>query len=99
MREKLILIAEKTVKNEVGTVLKQINSLLENRLESIWDEPEQDWIDKITKNSKIKEGLQTGDDEKKIEKTLSIVANHAKSLMYLELKRLKQKFEGLSTHE
>ena len=96
MREKLILVAEKTVKREVAELFEQINTLMANRLETIWDESEQDWVDKITRDSKIKEGLQTSDDGE-IEKTLSIMANHAKSLMYLELKKLKQRFENLNT--
>ncbi len=95
MREKLILIAEKVVKKEIEEMAEQVNRLLVNRLESVWDEPEQSWIDKITKGSKIKDGLKTGADDEELNKTLSIVANHAKSLMYIELKDLKEKLKNL----
>ncbi len=94
MREKLILVAEKVAKKEIEEMVEQIKNIVANRLESIWDESEQDWANKITKDSKIKHGLQTDMDEK-IDKTLVIVANHAKSLMYIELKKLQQKFEEL----
>ncbi|NOX34096.1 MAG: hypothetical protein GXP56_10230 [Deltaproteobacteria bacterium] len=95
MREKLILVAEKAVKKEIEAMVEQIKTLLANRLESIWDEPEQDWVNKIIKGSKIKDGLQTSEGNEKINKTLSIVANHAKSIMYIELRNLQKKFKEL----
>lgn len=99
MRDKLILVAEKTVKKEIEKVMEQINNLLANRLESVWDEPEQEWITKVTSNSKIKEGLQTIVHDESVNNMLSTVANHAKSLMYIELKNLQQKFKEVSRQE
>ena len=79
-------------------MMEQVNRLLVNRLESIWDEPEQDWVNKMTRDSKIKDGLLAGDDSEKVDKIFSIMANHAKSLMYIELKKLQKKVEDLKGH-
>lgn len=95
MREQLLLVAEKVVKKEVELIMGQINGLLRQRLDSIWDDPEQVWVEKVIRDSKIKEGLQTAENKETIDENLSIVANHAKSLVYIELKNLQKKLESI----